>query len=367
MTLKNLYISTGVLAVLAVITYFINKPSPEPKQDPRVGEAIVSQEVLRSANQIEFSSDGETVTIANRVEDKQWTVKERSSMPVDFSRLSSQIGNFLDGKLQKLVSTNPERIATFGFDSGESVRFFDADGASLAEIELGKDAEGGRQFLRFKGEEKAFLITNSISLTIDPDSWLNKKLVELVTNEIASLETTLSNGETLSAARFADAENAPWTSDTVPEGKVLNESEINSLISRLTGLSFTDTNTPDAEEVIDAKANSHQFILTTKEGASYTYGIGRRPEIKVEKEVQRTDDEGNTTTAMEEIVEQEEGPVFLFVKSSDADDPINGYSKELAFEIASYQFTNLPTSIDELLKDAPEPEIEEAELSSEEK
>ena len=359
MTLRNLYISTGILAVLAVITFFLNRPESEPKQDPRVGESIVSTEILRKANQIVFSSGDENVTFLNQPDDKTWVVKERINMPADFSRLSRQIGHFLEGKLQKLVSTNPERISTFGFESGDKVRFLDDTSDVIAELELGKEADGGRQFLRFSGEDKAFLITNSISLTVDPDSWLKKKLVEIPTNEVASIDIKLSGGETLSAARDPEDDKA-WISESVPEEKELDGPAIDRLVSRLTGLNFTSTTSSDTEEVADAKNNSHSFVLATKSGNAYTFTLGRRPEIKAEKEVESMDEEGNATTKIEEVVEQEKGPVYLFVESSNPDDPINGYMESLAFEVAEYQFTNLPSTLDDLLQNIPEPKPEEA-------
>ena len=359
MSLKNLYISTGILAVLAVITFLLNRPASEPKQDPRVGEPIVPTEILREANQIEFSSGDESVTFVNQPDNKTWVVKERINMPADFSRLSRQIGHFLNGKLQKLVSTNPERISTFGFESGDKVSFLDSSNGVIAELELGKEANGGRQFLRFSGEDKAFLITNSINLTIDPDSWLKKKLVEIPTNEVASIDIMLSGGDVLSAARDTEDETA-WTSDSVPEGKELDGPAIDRLVSRLTGLNFTRTNSSDAEEVADAKTNSYRFVLSTKSESAYTFTLGRRPEVKVEKEVESMDEEGNAATEIEEVVEQEKGPVYLFIESSNPDDPINGYMESLAFEVAEYQFTNLPTTLDDLLQNAPEPMPEEA-------
>ena len=369
MTLKKLYISTGILAVLAVITSLLNRPDSEPKRDPRVGESIVSAEILREANQIEFSSGNKSVTFVNQPDNKKWVVEERINMPADFSRLSRQIGHFLDGKLQKLVSTNPERISTFGFESGDKVRFLDSSNGVIAELELGKEADGGRQFLRFSGEDKAFLITNSISLSVDPDSWLKKKLVEIPTNEVASIDIKLSGGEAFSADRDPEDDKS-WLSESVPDGKELDGSAIDRLVARLTGLNFTSTTSSDAEEVAEAKNNSHSFVLSTKSGNAYTFALGRRPEIKVEKEVESMDEEGNAITEIEEVVEQEKGPTYLFIESSNPDDPINGYMASLAFEVAEYQFTNLPSTTDDLLQDAPEPKpegaVEEVEEAAEE-
>ena len=77
--------------------------------------------------------------------------------------------------------------------------------------------------------------------------------------------------------------------------------------------------------------------------------------MKIEKEVEKEDENGEKTTEMEEEVVTPEGPVYFFISSSDAGDPVNEYMRRSAFEVSSYQFTSLPESLDDLISDAPEP------------
>ena len=98
--------------------------------------------------------------------------------------------------------------------------------------------------------------------------------------------------------------------------------------------------------MVAAKENSHQFTLKLSNGDSYNYSIGRQPEVKIEKEVQKEGENGETTTEMEEEVVTPEGPVYYFITSSDGEDPVNAYMDRAAFEASSYQFTSLPDSLD---------------------
>ena len=49
MNLKNLYISAGVLAILAIITSYLNSSNNAPLLDERVGSTVVDKALLRNA------------------------------------------------------------------------------------------------------------------------------------------------------------------------------------------------------------------------------------------------------------------------------------------------------------------------------
>ena len=353
MNLKNLYISAGVLAVLAIITSFLNSSNSSPLLDERVGSSLVDASLLRTAAKAIVASNDQTLTIRNDSEAKQWVLEEKHDLPISYDRISQLASSITEAKLQRFVSENPDRIATYGFDTGSSIRFIDGEGKDIVAIDLGNETENGRQFIRYQGEAKAFLANATFNINSSADSWLEKSLVDLEADEITAIEATLQYGETLSVTR--ENESSDWQSDALPEGKILNQSSIGQIASRLAGLSFTATADKDSDSVEAAKENSHSFNLTLKDGRSYRYTIGRQPEVSIEKPVEKEGENGETTTEMESEVVLPEGPVYFFIAAADSNDPVNGYMEKSAFEASSYQYTSLPDSLDTLLADAPEP------------
>jgi len=354
MNIKNLYISAGVLAVLAIITSFLTRTSNAPLLDDRVGSSVVDAAKLRDTAKIVVETDGETMTLVNDEEKKAWVLEEKHNLPTSYTRISQLARNVSDAKLQRLVSENPERIATLGFEGGDRIRFVDKMGNDIVDFELGKETENGRQFLRYEGEDKAFLVNSTFFIDSNLDSWLEKKLVSFEAEDVTAITAKLQNGDKLSVQR--DNADADWTTEeSLPEDKVLNQSSIGQIASKFANLSFTATADKDDPNVVAARENSHQFELRMNNGKSYTFTIGRQPEVKIEKEVEKEGENGETTTEIEEEVVTPEGPVYYFISSSDESDPVNEYMSRSAFEVSSYQFTSLPDAMEDLLSDAPEP------------
>ncbi len=353
MTLKNLYISAGILAILAIITNFLNSSDNAVLLDERVGTKIVEKSLLRDTSKIVIDTEGQILTLTSNEEKNAWFLKEKHSLPISIQRISSFVDSVTEGQIQRLVSENPDRIATLGFDAGSSIQFLDGADEEIAAFDLGKLTENQRQIFRYSGEEKAFLVNTTFSIDSNLDSWLEKSLVSLEADDVRSIEAELENGDTLTTSR--ENSDSDWQSDSLPEGKILNQTAVGQIANRLTGLSFTATADNDDVNVTAARENSHSIKLAMKDGKTFTYTIGRQPEVAIEKEVEKEDENGEKTTEMEEEVITPEGPVYFFIAANDASDPVNGYMDKSAFEASSYQFTSLPSSLDALLSDAPEP------------
>ncbi len=357
MNLKNLYVCAGILLVLAILINLFTGSSNAPLLDERVGSSIVDPSALRDAGKIIVESGGDTITLVSSPEANSWVLEEKYSLPTSYTRVSQFARNVSEAKLQRLVSENPERIETLGFEGGDSARFYDTSGNEIVAFDLGKETENGRQFLRYQGEEKAFLVNTTFLIDANHDSWLEKSLVDFEASDVTSIVVSLQNGDTLSIER--DNADADWsTSDTLPDDKILNQSALSQIASKFAGLNFTATAEVDDANVVAARDNSHSFDLSLNDGKRYTFTIGRQPELVIEKEVEKEGEDGETTTETEEEVVTPEGPVYFFIASSDPEERINEYMGKAGFEASSYQFTSLPDSLDALLSDAPEP-IEE--------
>ena len=117
--------------------------------------------------------EDETLSFANQGESSLWVLEERFDLPTSYDRISELAQNVSEAKIQRLVSENPDRIATLGFETGERIRFVDKLGMTLSRFSLAK-TENGRQFMRYEGEEKAFLVDTTFFINSSLDSWLEK-------------------------------------------------------------------------------------------------------------------------------------------------------------------------------------------------
>lgn len=356
MNLNKLYISTAVLAVAAGITYFVKNADSAKPEDPRLGTAIVSNDDLNKVTTLELISGSESMTFRYDADASNWQLQERHNLPADTKKITDLTNQLKETKLQRIASRKPERIADFGFGI-DYINLHDADGNSVLSLDLGRETDAGKQLVRFGQEELAFIASDSFSVKGDPVSWLDKTLLKTERDEIRSATFQLENGDTLSVAR--ESENDDWTTeDSLPEGKQLDQGAITRALNRLVSINFIRLAEHSDPEVVGAQEHSYTISYTLADDTTYTITAGRRPEVKVEKEVETTNDEGETITETQEEVETPVGAVFVKISSSDETAPINDYMSRTAFATTSTLYTAAPESLDALLADIPEPEPE---------
>lgn len=356
MNLKPLYISTIVLTILASITYFVKSADSSHAADSRVGQTISADTSLRGVAKIAIQADMQSLTFEYSTDTNNWLLQESYNLPADMSRIGSTITKITDSRLERVASSNPDRIAEFGFN-GNAITLSDASDNTVIALELGRETDTGKQLVKFAGEDIAFLINDQIALDSNAIAWLDKTLVKYEQDDVLAATITLLDNSSLNVTRTASTED--WqTTQQLPEGKELDQSALSSAINKFASSSFTDLAETTDEAVTAAQESSIQINLTFADESTLNLTIGQRPEVKVTKEVETLNEDGETVTEIQEEVETPSGPAYLFASSSNTENPINGYMKKAAFEIATYQFTSLPKTLDELLKDIPEPAVE---------
>jgi hypothetical protein len=396
MRLKTLTVSVVVLAILSAVVFIARRPGPPPSKDPRVGQSLVDQSTVEKAAKLRISDQGKTVTLS-RQSDGTWRDDSYYDLPADFTKLSGFVGNLTEAKLDRLVTTNPERIERLEFKDTK-IELLDAAAKPVWAVTLGKNAESGGRFVRFDDEKKAYLASLNAWIDTEAKSWANAELLNLKADDIAKVEigfpavpesatepkTAAMPASTVTVSRAK--KDADWTADKTPANDRVKADKISSLLGYIGTIRFTDTSEPNDPNVAAAKAIERVFKLTTFDGKTYTVAMGRKPEekkLKVPtpgtdgktgpaslgsvtqfekkeekaKEPEKKVDEPATVKPEFETVPA--GPVYVFVSSSDASAPVNALMQKRAFQIGDYIYTALPQKPDELFEPAPAPKPEE--------
>ena len=381
MKLKTLIVSILVLAALSGGAYLARRPAPPPSTDARISQSMVDRATIEKAAKLRLSEAGKTVELTRQA-DGTWRVPSYYDMPADFSKLSGLVGNLTDAKLQRLVTSSPDRIARLEFKDTK-IELIDPADKILFTVTLGKNPEtGGGRFVRFGDENKAYLASLSAWLDTEPKNWANAELTNLKPDDIAQIEIPFSEGGPITVSRAKKED--PWTADKTPAGQKVKPDKIASLLSSVGTIRFTESNAPDDANVAVAKANLRTFKLTTFDHKTITVAMGRKPEEKKLKPLAPAPDGKSGPAAlgsMADLVKKDEkkddakpgeekkddkplapefetipaGPVFTFVSHSDSSAPINALMQKRAFQIAEYSFTGLPQKADELFEAAPPP------------
>lgn len=377
MKIKTLVVSIIVLAVLAAGAFLLQRPAPPPPADARLNQPMVDRAVVEKAAAIRIADAGKTIDLTRQA-DGTWKVPSYFDMPADFGKLSGFVGNLTEAKLQRLVTSNAERISRLEFKDTK-VELLDGAGKVLFTVTLGKNPEtGGGRFVRFGDEQKAFLASFSAWLDTEARNWANAELTNIKPDDVAKVEIPFAEGGPVTVSRAKKED--PWTSDKTPAGQKVKADRVASLLSSVGTVRFTDSSATDDANAAAAKANQRVFKLTTFDNKTVTVALGRKPEEKKLKPAAPSTDGKTGPAALGSVADLAKkddakagdakkddkplapefetipaGPVFAFVAHSDSSAAVNGLMAKRAFQIAEYTFTGLPQKSDELFEAAPPP------------
>ena len=370
MNLRNLSLTVAVLAALCAVAWFLQRPAAPASADARIGQPVLAPALASSAVRFKLTDQGRTVELT-RADDGTWIVPGYHDFPADFTKFSRLIDDLTTAKIQRLVTTRPERLARLEFKD-TTLALLDAAGKELWQITLGKIADGGGRFLRHGTEQKGYLANLTLYPDSEPKNWADTTLLNLKPDDIAAVEIGFAEaGAPAVTARRAKKEET-WAASDAPAGKRLKAERVTSLLSSITNLRFTDTTAPDDANAVAARAHSRTLKLTTFGGKTHTITLGRKPEEKKPKAASPAGEPAtppaasapatpeSTATADAEKPKEPEfetipaGPVFAFITHSDEKAPINEMMKKRAFQIGEWTYTGLPAAQD-LWEDAPPP------------
>lgn len=378
MKLKTLIVTVLVLAALSAGAYFARRPTPPPLPDNRINQSLVDRAVIEKSSKLRISDAGKTVELT-RQPDGTWRVPSYYDMAADFSKLSGFVGNLTDAKLQRLVTTSPNRIALLEFKDTK-VELLDASDKVVLTLTLGKNAEvGGGRYVRIGDEKKAFLTNLSAWLDTESKNWANAELINIKADDVAKLEIPFAEGGPIKVSRAKKED--PWVAENTPAGQKLKADKISSILSSIGAVRFSDTNALDDANVTAAKANQRSFQIETFDKKVVKVAMGRKPEEKKLKPPTATADGKSGPAALGSVADlgkkdgeakpgEEKkddkpigpefetipaGPVFVMISHSEASAPVNGLMQKRAFQISEYTFTGLPQKADELFEPAPAP------------
>lgn len=373
MKLKTLSLTVVVLAALSLAAWFLTRPPKVAGTDPRVGQPLVSNDLVQSAAQLKLTDHGKTVLLKKQP-DHSWQVATYYDFPADFSKLAEFVRNLTAARIQRFVTANPERLKRLDFKD-TAIRLLDASGKELWSLTLGKTADSGGRFVHFGAEKRAYL--TKLNAWIDPDShnWADSTLLRFKPADIARVSIDFPGATTIVAHRSKAGDS--FVSEAAPKGDQVKAATYTNLLRSLSELHFTDTTAPDDPAAKAAASHDRTVQLTTFSGVTYTVKLGRTPESKKLKPAgeaappqtngtppaeQTASAEGTTTPgkapappAKPEYETIPPGPVFVTINCSEASAPINALMAKRAFKVADYSFTSLPQSSAELFEPIPPP------------
>lgn len=340
MKLRPLLLSVAVLAPLAAATWWFQRPEPPPSlSDVRVGARLADPDTLARSARIRLTlPGGEAITFA-RAEGSRWAVEGSPALPADLSKLTRLSADLVGARVERLVTRNPDRVATLGL--GETrVAYLDADGKTLLELQIGKNADGGGRFLRYGDESAAYLARLDLRLDATPAAWRDTLLLPgLAAADVSSLRIQFPDAGT-SVTLTREKAGEPWTSSAAPEGQRVKQSFVPGQLTNLVGLRYTGTAPRLDPGVTAARVFPREIELKTFDDRSVTLHFQRLPAPPAAPEGQSP-------------APSAPRPVYVEIKDSVVDPLLGAAGRTHAFEVAEWIVNGLPAKPDDLFEAKP--------------
>lgn len=383
MKLRTLVVAIVALAALSAVVALLRRSPTPTAGDPKVNQPLVDRTTIEKSTALRLSEQGKTVVLV-RGADGTWVDRSYFDLPADFQKLTRFIDELTTAKLQRLVTSNPERIARLEFKDTK-IELLDGADQVLWSVTLGRNAESGGRFVRFGAEAKAYLA--SLNAWLDPEAknWADAQLLKVKPEDVAKLELTLpphagAPGESIVISRVRKED--PWTADQTPAGQKVKADKVTAVVSALASLRFSDTTEPKDEKVATAKQHERAYKVTTFDGKTYAIVLGQKPEEKKLKPPAAASDGQSALAGLKvtDLTKDEKpaaasagketaagpvkplapefetipaGPAFASITSSEANAPINTVMQKRAFQVADYAIGALPQTTAELFEPAP--------------
>lgn len=226
---------------------------------------------LGTVTKVEITHQGKTETIEKRP-DGQWGVASMHDYPVQETKLRGLLTGLTELRLQEPRTSNPSEYGRLGVDdpngkdsSANLLRLVDASGKPILALIVGhhrvrSQGSGAEEvYVRRPDEAQSWLATGSISADADPALWLDRTIVNIGHDRIASVDVedhALTFGQTDGKLALT----AP------PEHPKLEDYKVEDVGRALELLTFE---TVKADSDLQAPEARHA-VFTTKDGLAVT-------------------------------------------------------------------------------------------------
>lgn len=255
-TFRTLAIVAAAMVVLAIASVLMRSSPTETAG----GNERFFPGLLDAANTVEMlavADKRESLTI--ELKDGQWRLAERSGYPVRSDKIRAVILGLADLRTLEPKTSRKDQYSLLGVEdpggkeaSSKEITLFGAKGQKLASAIVGRpkfDLGGGERglYIRRSGEEQAWLARGQVDLAVNAADWLEREIVHVAEDRVASVTIRQPGGETLTASRTAATDK-----NLSIEGVILRREDILAdLLNGLSHLMLDDVRKADELEIAD--------------------------------------------------------------------------------------------------------------------
>lgn len=260
------------VAILAVITVLLVVVALQRQADDRVEDlqsrSLLSDEQLSALGELDAISlsRGADQVVLERVEGA-WGVVSRDGFPAQPERVAALLHAVRGARVTEKQTADPQYHARLGLaleaPEAPPLRLQLNAGADQTALLFGNPVGSG-QLVRFADEDQVWLINRPFGMTLNPQEWLDLKVVRIPMESAATARWEHADGEVLELEKDKEGDYNFHLAGLDRAEQQGNERWINSMVLALTGLNAQDVALRDTLEL---KAPVLRMQVSTWQGA----------------------------------------------------------------------------------------------------
>jgi hypothetical protein len=257
----------GILALLAIATYFVFQREGETSVTSSAGEPLVK---FDSAAVDKFEIRSKDATVVLEKQGGKWMLTAPTPYAADEAGVASAVGKGRDMKITSLVSTNPAKQNIYSVDStGTLIRFF-TNNNELAAFRVGKPSTSWTEtYAKKEGSNDVYLTEGVSSATFvkSANDWRSKIIFKTDQSRLSSVTIQFARSKSGADTTFtlSKKDSVNW----VIGGDSTINGNVTSFLSSLADFQMdefvdsTITAMPKLSAMIDAGGTQLRFYKRT--------------------------------------------------------------------------------------------------------
>lgn len=255
------YILALLIATAAIL--FFDRHS-QPERDQRLLQIVLTD--ISGIDKIELQSTDEQITLTAKA--GEWLI-EADNFLADARKLMRFLDKLQSTVFSDLVAKGKDNFAQFGLDNPTTLTI-SAGSAKVLELLSGNTRKGGGQYVSLKGEDRVYLLNQSLVTSTSSAYWELKTLLQLEAEQIKSVKF---NAKTEISRTSAEADFVFKTK--LPAGKQPDPIKLKQLPQMFASLAFIQRLGFDNEERRAALSTPHTIIVELFDSAKYKIETGK--------------------------------------------------------------------------------------------
>ncbi len=285
--MKNSNIRNFAVLALVLVAFFIFANQGD---NHNTSQTVFSNFDWGKVAKIELEKGTDKVDILKE-NDHRWVVPARDNYTANSSEITSLTLKMADLSASQQINLNEEGLKRLGLtedskDAGQgTITFYDSTGGVLEKVYIGglrnrkssnpEDTTNlAGQYIKRKSIDDAFLVPTPVIVSPTLLTWLETDVLSVPDSDLTKITSYVGGREIFSLDWDEGLKKVVYKGE-VPEGKVLEDTVVNQIVSGIKDIKMTDVFKVESEKSKDLKFGNHiDYVL--KNGFVYRIQIAEK-------------------------------------------------------------------------------------------